>query len=105
MVYGRPGLGEIGYLVAESANGTTAVFYAAADLGTQTQTIPFASLVDHRGNHLPVTIDVPRVIPRPRADEQVFVHGEESDSSFTVARCSDSAGPVMTDFIILEMGR
>lgn len=105
MVYGQPGLGDIGYLVAETVNGVTAVYYAAADLGTQIQTIAFASLVDHRGNHLPATIDVPRVIPRARGSEPVFILGTESDSSFTIARHPDVAGPVMTDLLILEMGR
>ena len=52
-VYGLPAVDDVGYLVAETIDSETALYYATADLSGNTQTITFASLVDHRGNNLP----------------------------------------------------
>ncbi|MEE8576222.1 MAG: hypothetical protein V3T31_03115 [candidate division Zixibacteria bacterium] len=104
MVYGLPGVGEIGMLVAETIGSETAIHYATADITGQTQLVQFADLVDHRGNSLPATIDTPRLFIRPRSEWSAFVIGEESDESFRIARHPDAPGPVTCDLIVMEIG-
>jgi hypothetical protein len=95
---------EVEFLVAEEVESTTSILYGTIDIGDAVQQVTFEDLTDHRGNHLPVTIDSPRVIVRPRSVETAFVVGDESDQGFKIARDPDAAGPVTVDLLIIEMG-
>jgi len=95
---------EVAFLVAEEIQSTTSVLYGAVDIGDASQQVTFGDLTDHRGNHLPATIDAPRVFVRPRSAESAFVVGEESNQGFKIARDPDASGPVTVDLLIVEMG-
>lgn len=103
-VHGLPALDNLGYLVAETIDGVTTIYFAVADLSGTTQTLTFASLVDHRGNHLPQSIASPRVIVRPRSRYAAHVLSEETDREFSIARDPAAPGPVTVDLLVLEMG-
>lgn len=103
-IYGLPVVDDLGYLVAETIDGETAIYYATADLTGDSQTITFASLVDHRGNHLPESISSPRVIVRPRSKDSAYLLREETDREFAVARDPEATGPVLVDLLVMEMG-
>ncbi|MEW6050830.1 MAG: hypothetical protein AB1644_07195 [Candidatus Zixiibacteriota bacterium] len=104
VVWGVQGLGAIEFLALEQIDSTSSVLYGAADVGGGAQTVAFADLVDHRGNSLPQTIKSPRVIPRARTQNAVYVVAAESPEQFVIARDPNAAGPVMTDLMIIEMG-
>ncbi|MEA2030703.1 MAG: hypothetical protein U9N55_03795 [candidate division Zixibacteria bacterium] len=104
VVWGLPNMGELEFLAMEKVGSEESVLYGIHTIGGGSQEVSFGNLVDNRGNQLPETIDVPRVLPRSRSSENVFVVGNETASSFKIARESDSSGPVTVDLLIVEMG-
>lgn len=103
-VYGLPAIDALGYLVAETIDAETAIYYATADLSGSAQTLTFASMVDHRGNHLPATIAAPRVMVRPRSGYSAHVLAEETNQACLLARDPAAPGPVLVDLLVMEMG-
>jgi hypothetical protein len=103
-VWGLPGLGEVEYLTFESTGASGSVRYGSTDIGASAQVVPFAQLVDHRGNHLPASLESPRVFPRSKERSSVFVIGKESGESFKIGRDPGAAGPVTVDLLVVEMG-
>ena len=104
IVWGLPVWGEIEFLAVEQVASDKAVFYGSLDIGDTAQQVAFSDLTDHRGNPLPSTISSPRVLVRLRSQEAVFVVGEESDTTFKIARDPDASGPVTVDLLVVEMG-
>lgn len=104
VVWGLPVWAEIEFLAVEKVASDKAVFYGSLDIGDTSQQAAFSDLTDHRGNQLPSTISSPRVFVRLRSQEVVFVVGEESDTTFKIARDPDASGPVTVDLLVVEMG-
>lgn len=103
-VWGSPSSFTIDFLVAEQPE-SSAVCYGTGHVGDLAQIITWAELVDSRGNHLPDTLDAPRVIVRPRSGDAAFVVGQEDERSFKIARAADSTEAVTVDLLVLEMGQ
>jgi len=103
-VWGLPPSGEHDYLAVEMIDGALSIYFDRCHLGEADQEVIFASLIDHRGNHLPEDIKSPRVIPRPSNSQPAFIVGRETSHSFTIARDSSSGSTVTVDLLIVEMG-
>ncbi len=103
VVWGLPSWEEVDCLLLEQGEATKTILFASFSLGDATQHVAFADLTDHRGNQLPANIASPRVIVRPRSEETAFIVGEESNSSFTIARRAETPSPVTVDLLIVEM--
>ena len=103
-VWGLPHAGEFEYLAMETVDSVQTVYYGATDVGDSSQQVNFADLVDHRGNSLPATIDAARVIVRQWSENFAFVVGEETDSSFRIARSTSVVADVSVDLVVIEMG-
>jgi hypothetical protein len=104
-VWGLSQEGQIDYLVVEQDDSDKNIFLGSIALGSSLQEVSFCNLTDHRGNTLPSSIDSPKVIPRSRSEQAVFIVGEESNTSFRIARDPDAVEPVMVDLLIMEMGK
>ncbi len=104
MVWGVAGPGELEYLALEQIGSEQSIYFGSATLDDGPQEVSFADLTDHRGNSLPATIHSPRIYPRSKSVDTVFIVGAESSSSFQIARDPASTGPVLTDLLIVEMG-
>jgi len=104
VVWGLPVWGEIEFLTVEKVDAGETVFYGTADIGDPSQQVAFSDLTDHRGNQLPATISSPRVLVRTKSEDGAFIIGEESDTSFKIARDPQASGPVTVDLVVVEMG-
>ncbi len=104
MVWGLPGLEDAEYLAFEETPSSSSIFFAETDICDAGQLVAYSQLTDHRGNNLPETISAPKVFPRARGTEPVFIVGEENSQSFRIGRDSDASGPVTVDLLIVEMG-
>jgi hypothetical protein len=103
-VWGLSSLGEHDYIALEGINDTISAYHASIALGDSDQQVPFATLVDHRGNHLPTTLAAPRVLVRTHSDETAFIVGRETEESFRIARNGSGAQPVTVDLLVIELG-
>ena len=72
-------------------------------LGGKEQEVSFDSLYDFRGNQLPQQIVSPKVLSLPLNEVSSLVI-EESDSSFKIAKGSNSTENGLVDLLILELG-
>jgi len=79
------------------------VFYRFA-VGGQVQELPYASMTDHRGNHLPSSIDHPVVIVVHRNAVAVAVVGQPSDVACRLAKTTAGAEDGLVDLWITEAG-
>lgn len=104
VVWGLPGLEDAEYLAFESTPASSSIFFAETDIGDSGQVVAYSELTDHRGNTLPNTLSAPKVFPRARGTEAVFIVGDESPQSFRIGRDSESSGPLTVDLLIIEMG-
>ena len=104
-VWGVAGIGSLDYLATEAVDGLTTVYYGNADIGQGAQQVNFSQLVDDRGNHLPSSIDGPRVVIRATGEHTAFIVGAEADSGFKIARQSAADQPVTVDLLVIEHGR
>lgn len=96
---------EIDFLVVESVDAVSTFLFGNQAIGSSLQEVAFGDLTDHRGNKLPQQIDSPRVILRSQSDQQVFIVGQESDTHFKIARNSESTESILSDLMIIEMGK
>ncbi|MBD3298986.1 MAG: hypothetical protein GF341_10045 [candidate division Zixibacteria bacterium] len=92
-------------LVSEADDSEGRVVLYRYPVGGMVQEVIFHSLVDHRGNTLPATINQPVVIPIPRNDVPVAVVGQPSAASCRLARTSYVAHNGLVDLWIVEAGR
>ena len=104
VVWGLPSLGEYEFLLLDEEDSTKSVYYGIAAIGENEQEVLFSQLSDHRGNTLPTSIKSPRVFPRARSSEAVFVVGKESSDRFKIARDQEAGGPVTVDLLVVELG-
>ena len=104
MVSGLPNIGQIECIATEAVDATTNVMFGIVDIGDGPQEVLFSQLIDHRGNNLPVSINAPRVFPRARTEEAVFVVETESPTGFRIARDASGTSPVPVDLLVVEMG-
>ena len=104
-VWGLSQEGLVDFMMVEQDDSDKKIFFGSIAIGSSLQEVSFSNLTDHRGNALPSSIDSPRVIPRSRTLEAVFVVGDESDTSFKIARDPEALEPVMVDLLIMEMGK
>ncbi len=95
---------EIDFALVEGVDSEQNLFYGNQPIGASLQKVNFSDLVDHRGNPLPAEIDSPKVIPRSKTSEPIFIVGKESSNDFNIARSHESSGPVPGDLMIIEMG-
>ncbi|MBI3872161.1 MAG: hypothetical protein HY304_03680 [candidate division Zixibacteria bacterium] len=89
-------------VATEIDDGATRVAFQRFIIGGAIQEIPFASLTDHRGNGLPVTIDHPVVIPVGKNDVTVAVVGQSGTTSFRVGKTAITAQDGIIDLWIIE---
>ncbi len=104
MVWGLPNVGQIECLASEGTGAPTNVMFGMVDIGDGPQEVQFSQLTDHRGNSLPASINTPRVFPRARTADAVFVVETESPTGFRIARDSSGVSPVPVDLLVVEMG-
>ncbi|SYZ72433.1 hypothetical protein TRIP_C20548 [Candidatus Zixiibacteriota bacterium] len=104
LVWGKSDSAELHFLTVCEIENQTRVGYGQRLLGGERQDILFIDLVDFRGNHLPATINNPKVIVQSRSREAAFLPGGESSTGFRIARDSASPGPVRVDLFIYELG-
>ncbi len=104
LVWGLAGDAEFYFLGEEEVDSTGRLLFGTASIGGEAQDIRFTDLVDYRGNNLPLSIDSPRVLIRPRSSYLAYLIGEESNTGFKIARDASAPGPVSVDFFIYEMG-
>ncbi|MBN2227097.1 MAG: hypothetical protein JW763_07000 [candidate division Zixibacteria bacterium] len=103
-VWGLENDAEVFYLGVENVESEGRLLFGSSTIGGAEQQVVFADLVDWRGNHLPESINSPRVLIRPRSVHGAFVLGEESDHGFRIARDPSAIGPVTVDLFVFEMG-
>lgn len=103
-VWGVINAGEIEYLIVEQVDTTQTILFGKQGIGTSLQEVSFSDLKDHRGNSLPANIESPKVIPRFKDEKSVFIIGQETNSSFKIARDSSAVAPIQTDLLVIEMG-
>lgn len=104
VVWGKPSVGDLEYLATETIDGVTSVMFGSASVDGAEQHVQFTQLVDHRGNHLPSTINAARVFPRSNHGADISAVGTETDSGFKIAGPADSSTTVTTDLLIIELG-
>lgn len=104
MVWGLPNVGQIECIASEAVGATTNVMFGIVDIGEGPQEVLFNQLIDHRGNNLPASINTPRVFPRARTGDAVFVVETESPTGFRIARDSTGTSPAPVDLLVVEMG-
>ena len=104
VVWGLPPLGEYEYVAVEQVDSAPSVYYGKTYVGQPEQQVSFDQLADHRGNSLPATLSAPRVIPRLKGSDGVFVVGKETSEGFKIARDADTETPVTVDLMIVELG-
>ena len=102
-VWGQEGLGDLLFLCHEHSP-TSSVLFSSTDIGDSAQLVRYEDLIDHRGNQLPVMIDSPRVMIRPRQSESVFLVGDETSQTFKIARDASNSSAVTVDLLVVEMG-
>ena len=83
--------------------GSRVVYYRFA-LGGQVQELSYASMTDHRGNHLPSTIDHPVVVVIHRNSVTVAVVGQPGNVAYRLARTNPAAEDGLVDLWITEVG-
>ena len=105
VVWGLPGLGDMEYLALQTADGAKSIHFGSVNIGDASQSVSFANLQDVRGANLPAAITRPVVIPRARSGDNVFIVGDESSTSFKIARDSSATGPVTVDLFVVELGQ
>ncbi len=103
-IWGSDTEAEFLLALAEPAGSDMRVGFWPVPLGGQTQEVPFASLVDNRGNSLPASIKKPAVIVMPRGKRSAFVRTVLGESGFTIARSDNQTPPVTVDLMIFETG-
>ncbi len=92
-------------LVGEADDSEGRIVLYCYPIGGVVQEVVFGSLVDHRGNALPATINRPVVIPIPRNDVPVAVVGQPSAATCRLARTRYVAHDGLVDLWIVEAGR
>ncbi|HOP06023.1 MAG TPA: hypothetical protein PLF13_01895 [candidate division Zixibacteria bacterium] len=95
---------QIEFAVLERIGSDTALLFGRVDLDDNAQQLLYVDLVDHRGNHLPDTIDTPLVMIRSRGEQRSYVVGRESNQGVKVARTAASPAAVTSDLLVIEMG-
>ncbi len=103
-IWGLADDAELLYLGLENVDSAGRLMFGLSSVGGAAQNILFGEMIDFRGNHLPASINSPRVIARSRSHHAVYLIGEESNSGFRIARDPDAPGPLMTDLFIFELG-
>jgi hypothetical protein len=103
VVWGVSSDAELSFVTVTVVEGQQQINYLETSVGGSRQTVSFDSLVDHRGNKLPATINTAKVIPLPKAEGQVFIVGREFSSGFSISRDNSDTSPIATDLVIIEM--
>jgi hypothetical protein len=88
----------------ETDDAASRVVFYRFTVGGQVQELPYASMTDHRGNHLPSSIDHPVVIIVPRNSVAVAVVGQPGNVTCRLAKTAVSAEDGLVDLWITEAG-
>jgi len=102
-VWGDDGAIEADMLTTETDSAVSRVIYQREFSGGLNQIVFFNNLVDHRGNHLPASIDGASVILIPKNPTGTFVRGLVGPNSFRIAKERRESPDGMVDLLILEM--
>lgn len=89
-------------IATEVEDSQTRVVFHEFTIGGDSQEIAFSTLIDHRGNMLPVSIDTPVVIPIAKNAIPVAVIGLPNPTSFRIARSIASPDDAVVDLWIIE---
>lgn len=103
-VWGSDSEAEFLLAVAETVGSETRVGFWNIALGGQPQEVPFSSLADNRGNHLPDQIKKPAVVIIPRGRRNAFIKSINGETGFTIARTDSDPGAVTVDLMVFETG-
>ena len=95
----------VDFLLVHTEIGETSkrIMLDRVSLGGEEQEVSFDSLYDFKGNQLPQQIVSPKVLSLP-LNEVLCIVIEESDSSFKIAKGSNSTENGLVDLLILELG-
>jgi len=103
-IWGVSAATTITFVAVESVQGSVRIEVSQEPLGQATQSVSYADLIDHRGNHLPASITEPKVLIQPKSLDRAYLVGRESGAGFSVARDISASGPVTADIVVIEMG-
>lgn len=91
-------------LATEVDDSETRVAFTQFALVGQSQEIAYSSLIDHRGNTLPASIDTPVVIPIVKNDVPAAIIGQPGPTSFRLAKTTSTPEDALIDLWIIEAG-
>ena len=103
-VWGSDTEAEFVLAAAETVGSDVRVGFWPVSLGGQVQEISFASLIDNRGNHLPVAIKRPAVIVIARGRRSAYVKSVNGETGFMIVRSDSDGAPVGVDLMVFETG-
>jgi len=103
VVWGASSGTDLSFVTVNVIEGQQRISHTTASIGGAQQQVSFNTLVDHRGNQLPMTINSPKVIPLANSDARVFIVSREFTSGFVIARDNTATTPVTTDLLIMEL--
>lgn len=89
-------------IATEIDDGETRVVFHEFTIGGAVQEIAFNTLIDHRGNSLPSSIDAPVIIPIAKNAIPVAVNGIPSPTSFRIAKTAATPDDSTVDLWIIE---
>ena len=91
-------------LWTEIGDTSKRIVFAREILGSLEQLVSFSSLYDSKGNQLPSTINSPKVVLLQKNEVACLVVGPETNSSFKIAKLTQSQTAGMADLVIIENG-
>ncbi len=89
-------------IATEIDDSETRVVFTEFVIGGQPQEIAYASLIDHRGNTLPTSIDTPAIIPIAKNDVPAAIIGQPGPTSFRLAKATSTPENALIDLWIVE---
>jgi len=91
-------------LWTEIGDTSKRIVFAREILGSLEQLVSFSSLYDSKENQLPSTINSPKVVLLEKNEVACLVVGPETNSSFKIAKLTQSQTAGMADLVIIENG-
>jgi hypothetical protein len=91
-------------IATEVDDSETRVAFHEFTIGGASQEVAYNSLIDHRGNQLPASLDSPVIIPIAKNSVPVAIIGLPSPTSFRVAKTASVPDDAIVDLWIIEAG-
>lgn len=104
VVYGEWNANSLHLLYSQIQATSKRIVFENITLGGLEQSVNFSSLFDYKGNQVPAQISNPKVIVLQKNEVSCLVVGKETNSSFKIAKVTQSLNPGLVDLWIVEMG-